>query len=54
MNEKFKQYFKEQGFNELTPIQQATDASTIASWRKCSGDCTDWIRKDLSVCVAIA
>lgn len=26
MNEKFKQYFKEQGFNELTPIQQATQA----------------------------
>ena len=26
MNEKFKQYFKEQGFTELTPIQQATQA----------------------------
>lgn len=26
MNEKFKQYFKEQGFTKLTPIQQATQA----------------------------
>ena len=26
MNEKFKQYFEEQGFTELTPIQQATQA----------------------------
>ena len=26
MNEKFKHYFKEQGFTELTPIQQATQA----------------------------
>ena len=30
MNEKFKQYFKEQGFNELTPIQQATQEALQA------------------------
>ena len=30
MNEKFKHYFKEQGFNELTPIQQATQEALQA------------------------